>query len=170
MRYGIALFPSKGLQERVNSYRKRYDTHFAYIPPHITLKEPFDLKDEEVEGLVEKLNKVKEGINPIHVVVDKIRSFQPINNVIFLRVDDDPALTELHGRLHGPEFPDTKAYNFVPHITIAQDLSDVEHVDIYDRLKMTHFYHEETIHSFDLLYQEENGTWKTYKTFDLGGK
>ena len=170
MRYGIALFPSKDLQDRVNSYRKRYDTHYAFIKPHITVKGPFELKDEEVDSFVEKLDRVKKGIGPIHIVVDKVRSFHPINNVIFFRVDDDPALTELHQILHQSDFPDTKSYNFVPHITIAQDLSDVEHVDIYEQLKMIHFYHEETIHSFNLLYQEANGTWKTYRTFDLGGK
>lgn len=170
MRYGIALFPSKELQERVNSYRKRYDTHYALIRPHITVKESFELKDEEVDGLVEKLDNVKEGIKPIRIVVDRVRSFHPINNVIFLRIDDDPALTALHERLHSPEFPDTKSYNFIPHITIAQDLLDVEHVDIFERLKMTHFYHDETIHSFHLLCQEDGGAWKTYKTFDLGGK
>jgi len=170
MRYGIALFPSKALQESVNSYRKRYDTHYALIPPHITVKEPFELRDNELDHFIDQLDKVRKGIGPVHVVVNRIRSFQPVNNVIYLRVDDDPALTELHERLHGSDFPDTKSYNFVPHITIAQDLSDIEHVDIYDRLKMIQFYHEETIHDFHLLYQGDNGAWKIYQTFNLEGE
>ncbi|MGV3467356.1 MAG: 2'-5' RNA ligase family protein [Heyndrickxia sp.] len=170
MRYGIALFPSKALQERVNSYRKRYDTHYSMIPPHITVKEPFELPDGEKDHMVAKLQAVKKGISPIHIVVNRISSFQPVNNVIYLRVEDDPALTVLHEHLHGPDFPDTKSYNFVPHITIAQDLSDIEHVDIYDRLKMIKFYHEETIHEFHLLFQKANGTWSIDQSFNLGGE
>jgi len=170
MKVGIALFPSKELQSRINSYRKRYDTHYAVIPPHITVKEPFELKEDELARLLENLDAIRKGIGPIRIVVNKIRSFQPVNNVIYLRVDDDPALTELHDRLHHPDFPNTKSYHFIPHITIAQDLSDIEHIDIYDRLKMIQFYHEETIREFHLLYRDDSGTWKIYQTFKLEGE
>ncbi len=38
MKYGIVAFPSKQLQDFANSYRKRYDSHYTKITPHITLK------------------------------------------------------------------------------------------------------------------------------------
>lgn len=47
MKYGIALFPSKKLQDLVNSYRKRYDTHYALVPPHVTLKTAFEAKTKK---------------------------------------------------------------------------------------------------------------------------
>jgi len=168
MKYGIALFPSKDLQDLVNRYRKRYDTHYPLIPPHITVKEPFELQEGEVEAFIKKAQAAKKGIGPIRLVASRVHSFWPVNNVIYLRVEDCPALTELHERLHGPDFPNTKAYRFVPHITIAQDLSDIEHNDIYDRLKMLSFYHEEMIDTFHLLYQDDTGMWHVRETFKLG--
>ena len=38
---GLALVPSKSFQEEVNAYRKRYDTLYAQIMPHITIKYQF---------------------------------------------------------------------------------------------------------------------------------
>ncbi|MGA9287366.1 MAG: hypothetical protein WBV93_03360, partial [Anaerobacillus sp.] len=59
-------------------------------------------------------------------------------------------------------------YNFVPHITIAQDLSDDEHSDVYGSLQMKDVNHEEMIDRFQLLYQLENGMWTVHETFHLG--
>lgn len=55
MKYGIAIFPSKKLQDKVNSLRKRYDPHYALIPPHITLKTPFEIEDSKYQTLLNKL-------------------------------------------------------------------------------------------------------------------
>ena len=49
MRYGIAIFPSKEIQDEANSYRKRYDPHYPLIPPHITLKDAFEADDEMID-------------------------------------------------------------------------------------------------------------------------
>jgi 2'-5' RNA ligase len=171
MRYGVALFPSKSFQEKINSYRKRYDTHYAWIPPHVTLKEAFELKDDEVEAAVRNIRELSSDLRPIRLVVTKVGSFYPVNNVIYLRVEDDPTLLELHERLNSARFIQAKPkYRFVPHITIAQDLSDIEHADVLDRLKMLEFRHEEIVDRFHLLYQTENRTWKIRETFYLGGE
>ena len=46
MKVGVVIFPSKKLQDLANSYRKRYDPHYALIPPHLTLKASFDSTEE----------------------------------------------------------------------------------------------------------------------------
>lgn len=54
MNYGIVLFPSKSFQDLANGYRRRYDSHYANIAPHITVKERFSLEDKgELSKLVE---------------------------------------------------------------------------------------------------------------------
>ncbi|MFC4620151.1 2'-5' RNA ligase family protein [Camelliibacillus cellulosilyticus] len=168
MRYGIAIFLSEELRKKVNSYRKRYDSHFAWIPPHITVKEPFELEADEVDGCVDAIRQVTNSIEPIHISVNKVGSFHPVNNVIYLRVADDPHLLELNRRLNQGEFSDSHKYKYVPHITIAQDLSDIEHADVLNRLKMKEFSHEEVATKVHLLKQQENGTWHVYETFYLG--
>ncbi|EPR29472.1 2'-5' RNA ligase [Geobacillus sp. WSUCF1] len=49
MKYGIVIFPPKRIQDFANSYRKRYDSHYALIPPHITLKYPFEADEEQIK-------------------------------------------------------------------------------------------------------------------------
>ena len=52
---GLALIPSKSFQEEVNAYRKRYDTHYAQIMPHITVKSQFEVNDADLDSVKKKL-------------------------------------------------------------------------------------------------------------------
>jgi 2'-5' RNA ligase len=168
MKYGIALFPSKKVQDFANSYRKRYDSHYALIPPHLTLKSAFEASDEEIKTLVKELWKIAEDTEPIPLKITKFSSFYPVNNVIYLKVEPNETLQKLHEQFYSGVFTDKPEYAFVPHITIGQSLSDAEHSDVYGQLKMQKVYFEETIDRFHLLYQLENGSWTVYETFRLG--
>lgn len=167
MKYGIVIFPSKALQDLANSYRKRYDPHYALIPPHLTLKEAFE-SDVEVEELTVKLEEIAEKFEPFPLKVFKVSSFQPINNTIYFKAQLESELNELQESLYeqlpgdGPEHP------FVPHVTIAQKLSNDEHSDVYGSLRMLGINHEEIVDRFHLMYQLENGSWTVYETFRLG--
>jgi len=168
MKYGIAMFPSKRLQDVVDSYRKRYDPHYAHIPPRIMLKEPFELEEAQLPTTIKKIQSVASQIEPVKVVIDKIRSFHPISNVIYLKVQKNSNLTKLHYLLNDvdSDFQDP-THKFVPHITIAEGLADLEHSDILNRMKMVDFYYEETVDCFQLLHQLDNHVWTVYETFHL---
>jgi len=168
MKYGIAVFPSKKLQDLANSYRKRYDPHYSLIPPHVTLKNAFDATDEEIKEIANKLIKVGEQVKPFTLRAYKISSFQPVNNVIYMKVDSTPELLALHDALHTEDLGGAPEFSFVPHITIGQKLSNDEHSDVYESLRMAGVSHEETIDRFHLLYQLENGSWTVYETFRIG--
>jgi 2'-5' RNA ligase len=168
MKYGIAIFPSKNLQDKVNSYRKRYDPHYALIPPHITLKEPFDATEEELQDQISYISSVAKNTEPFSLHINKVGSFHPVNNVIYLKVNDSTELTSLHDELYAGPLAQSQPYNFVPHLTLGQKLSDEEHSDVLERLRMIDIEHEETINRFQLLYQLENGHWTVYETFRLG--
>ena len=60
MKYGIAIFPQKKVQDVANSFRKRYDPRYTLIQPHITLKEAFELEEEKLPEVVEHLERVAE--------------------------------------------------------------------------------------------------------------
>lgn len=170
MKYGIAMFPSKALQDIVNSYRKRYDPHYALIPPHITLKYPFDMEDHEIAETINKIREIAKTIPPIPIKVTKVSSFHPVNNVLYLKVEEDEHLNELQNKLNQEEvgLEDNRHYSFVPHLTIGQELSDEEHADILQSLNMKDIHHEEMIDRFQLLYQLDNQSWTVYETFHLG--
>ncbi|MBS4172072.1 YjcG family protein [Bacillus sp. FJAT-49736] len=167
MKYGIAMFPSKKLQDLANSYRMRYDPHYALIPPHLTLKASFELSDGEIDKVSEKLNQIAKNHQPLHVQISKVSSFQPVNNTIYFKVDSSPELMNLHKNLQ-EELPGNEEYAFVPHITIGQKLSNDEHSDVFGQLRMLGINHEEIIDRFHLLYQLDNGAWTVYETYHLG--
>jgi 2'-5' RNA ligase len=169
MNYGIVIFPTKKLQDEANSYRKRYDPHYALIPPHLTLKNVFSADDTQITEIAEKISKIAAKYEPFTLKAYKISSFQPVNNVIHFKVESTPELEGLYKDMHATDFmgeePD---YAFIPHITIAQKLSNDEHSDVFGSLRMQGINHEETVDRFHLLYQLENGSWTVYETFRLG--
>ncbi|WHY79014.1 YjcG family protein [Neobacillus sp. WH10] len=168
MKFGVVIFPSKKLQDLVNSYRKRYDPHYALIPPHLTLKNAFEANEEDAKDFSNKLRKIASTTKPFSLKTSKISSFQPVNNVIYFKIDPTEELTNLHSEINQEFNKENLDYAFVPHITIGQKLSNDEHSDVFGSLRMTKVNHEETIDRFHLLYQLENGSWTVYETFRLG--
>ncbi|WP_047982359.1 YjcG family protein [Ornithinibacillus contaminans] len=165
MKYGIAIFPSKKIQDEANSYRKRYDPHYPLIPPHITLKEAFEADETAIEDMVIELKKIANETEPFTIQINKVSSFVPVTNTIYLKVEPNQALNTLYEKLHSGNFPQNKTYNFVPHITIGQKLLDDEYSDIFGRMKMRSFQFEDKVDRFQLLYQLENGSWTVYESF-----
>ncbi|KNH23489.1 hypothetical protein GFV16_09085 [Bacillus megaterium] len=168
MKFGVVLFPSKKLQDVANSYRKRYDSHYSLIPPHLTLKEVFEATEDQIDEIAANLRKIAEDTNPFTLNVTKVSSFSPANNVIYLKVEQKPELTSLYNKLHEGNLEQPTEYSFIPHITIGQRLSDDEHLDVYSQLKLVDVAHEETVDRFHLMYQLENETWTVFETFRLG--
>ncbi|WP_210364535.1 YjcG family protein [Bacillus sp. REN3] len=167
MKFGIVIFPSKKVQDYANSLRRRYDPHYALIPPHLTLKDPFEATEEEVKDITKKIATIAKNFHPIDINIKKIGSFKPVNNVIYLKVDSPEELEKLHNEL-STAFDGEQEYNFVPHITLGQKMSDDEHSDVYSSLRMTKVDFEQTADRIHLLYQLENGSWTVYETFHLG--
>lgn len=168
MQVGIVIFPSKKLQDYANSYRKRYDSSYSLIPPHLTLKASFESNEEQLVEISKELDRISKTHQPFALTTNKISSFHPVNNVIFLKVEPTPELEGLFTDVNSSFFGNPPEYAFVPHITIGRDLSNSEHADVYSQLRLQKIEHTETIDRFHLLYQLENGIWNVYETFILG--
>ncbi|SDX44158.1 YjcG family protein [Salimicrobium album] len=171
MKYGIAIFPSKKVQDEANSYRKRYDSHYALVPPHITLKYPFESDDEEIERtIIPALDEIAKKTRPIDIEVKKVGSFKPAANVLYLKIEPNEDLHRLSEKMHEGALEGEREHTFVPHITIAQSLSDDEFSDIYESLRMSKFDLTDRLDRFQLLYQLDNESWSVYETFRLKGE
>lgn len=169
MKYGIVAFPSKKVQDFANSYRKRYDPHYALITPHMTIKGVFEADENEIKHIAENVSRVVKEHKPFTLKTSKVSSFAPVTNAIYFNVVPTEDLMALHKSLNDIGFNDEQNYTFVPHITIAQKLSASEHDDIYPQLKMIGADFEEQIDRLHLLYQLEDGSWTVYETFRLSG-
>lgn len=168
MKFGVVIFPSKKLQDLANSYRKRYDSHYALIPPHLTLKSAFEATEEEAKEFAEKLREIARNTNQISLKTTKISSFYPVNNVIYLKIEPTEELAKLQSDINQESIGQEQEYAFVPHITIGQNLSNEEYSDVYGQLRMKKIEHEEIVDRFHLLYQLDNDSWTVYETFRLG--
>ncbi|MFD1852100.1 YjcG family protein [Oceanobacillus bengalensis] len=168
MKYGIAIFPSKPIQDEANAYRKRYDSHYALIPPHITLKESFDADDDHINDLIVELKHIANATKPFSININKVSTFAPVTNTIYFKVEQTPELTELQKKMHEGKFENNMTHPFVPHITIAQNLLDDEYSDVFGTLNMSTFQFEDKIDRFQLQYQLDNGSWTVYETFVFG--
>ena len=169
MKYGIVAFPSKKIQDLANSYRKRYDPHYEQITPHMTLKDGFEADAAEIKDISEELAKVAKRHKPFKIHATRVSTFAPLTNTLYFRVETNPEITAIHEDLHSDFFGGPPHFSFVPHITIAQKMSDSEHADIFGQLKMVGIDHEEVIDRIHLLYQLEDGSWTVYDTFRLTG-
>lgn len=170
MNYGIVAFPSKELQDFANSYRKRYDSHYAQIPPHITLRSAGEANDKTLQELAEQLHESASQLKPFEIHIGKASSFSPVTNAIYLKIDPTPELESIHELLYKEPFGGQPPHKFVPHITLAQGLSASEHDDIFGQIGMGNIDFTETISRIHLLYQLENGSWSVYETYRLRGE
>jgi 2'-5' RNA ligase len=168
MKFGVVIFPTKKLQDLANSFRKRYDPHYALIPPHLTLKNAFTASEDEATYLANQLSEIAKNYAPFSLKAYKYSSFHPVNNAIYMKVEPTLELDRLQADVNEKLDHEKSEYTFVPHITIGQRLSNDEHSDVYGSLKMHDLLHQETVDRFHLLYQLENGSWTVYETFRLG--
>lgn len=168
MNFGIAFFPSKEIQDAANSYRKRYDPRYTLIPPHITLKDSFKIEEGELDEVITELKRIAMETKPFPIHITKVSSFEPVTNTIYFKVEKTDEIIKLEEKLHSGKFEDTRKHPFVPHVTLAQDLTHVEFTDILGRLNMENHKYEDTFDRFQLLYQLDNGQWTVHETFVLG--
>lgn len=169
MKCGVVIFPSTLIQEKVNAYRKRFDPKYTLISPHITIKRGFELSEDKLPEIVTKLKEIASQTNPFDIEINKVSSFTPVNNVIYLKVTTNDELKKLHEEMYSSPFQTEKEFAFVPHITLAQELSNAVFSDVLGQLSMEQFSHSETISSFQLVYELENGSWEVYESFNFGG-
>lgn len=162
-------FRQKKLQDLANTYRKRYDPHYALVTPHITLKDPFEADETALNTISAALANVAADYAPLAIHASRISSFFPVTNAIYFRIEPTEQLLSIHKELSEfIPFGEAK-HNFVPHITIAQKMTDSEHDDILGQLRMTGVDEEETVDRIHLMYQLEDGSWTAHETFRLTG-
>ncbi|RHW39842.1 hypothetical protein D1B33_03035 [Lysinibacillus yapensis] len=169
MKYGIVAFPSKRFQDLANTYRKRYDSHYSKITPHITLKEAFEADESDIQDISQTIASIAQKYAPLMIHASKVSSFYPTTNVIYFKIEPTNQLQNIHQDLQNALNIGKPKHVFTPHITIAQDLTATEHDDIFGQLRMIGVNEQESIDRIHLVYQLEDGSWTTYETYRLTG-
>src|SRR5699024_7992316 len=126
MKYGIAIFPSKAIQDEANALRKRYDPEYAMIPPHITLKPGVNLGDTSIKDITKSVQDNSNTTKASLLNINKVSTVAAVTNTIYFKVDPEPGPDALHKNIQVTisTSANNDAFSFVPHITISQDLVD----------------------------------------------
>lgn len=167
MMYSIVVFPSSKVQEVANSYRKRYDSAYALIPPYIRLKEAFELEEARLPQLVSHLEQVASSTDSFTARFHRVSTFHPTTNVIYLAVQNKEPFVQLHQKIASDCVNEKETYTYVPHLTIGRDLSDDELRDVTSQLSMAKIDLTTDVDRFHLIYQLADGIWSVYQTFLL---
>ena len=121
--------------------------------------------------LPNQVQQIAHGVEPFTIHVTKAKSFHPANNTIYLKVEPTPELEQLNQALNNEEFfGENSEVTYIPHLTIAQEISNDEHLDLLGQLTNLNLSHQETVDRIHLLYQLEDGIWTVYETFRLGAE
>lgn len=168
--YNVILFPSQSVQDEANSYRKRFDSHYALIPPHIKLIDSFHWNEDQLEQLIQSLDQISLDLSPAVVEIYKADSFTPLSHKIFFKVRQHATLDVLHQKINQLIYSNKdNSKSFIPHITIAQDLPEAEHDDLIGQLHMNPYTHLDETSEFHLVKQGKDEKWEIVKTFYLKG-
>ncbi|MFV9510072.1 2'-5' RNA ligase family protein [Tepidibacillus sp. LV47] len=167
MKYSIVIYPPREVQDRANALRKRYDSHYTLIPPHIKLVDAFEW--ENVLELTERIEKVAQTIPPFTLRINKVGTFLPISPVVYFGFEKNEVIYDFHEKLIHQVLNQEPKFKFTPHITIAQDLPEQELHDILGRLKMKEYDMKFPVDRVHLCYQLENESWNVHQTFLLKG-
>jgi 2'-5' RNA ligase len=161
----------------------RLGFHGALIPPHISLKQPFQIAD--LDALEAFFDEFTAGITPFEVMLDGVEVLPASGptgdtGLVWVAVRESPVLRGLHDRLNvelAARFTNTAAdfdgpsYRF--HITIATGGQPPEvYQRIASELQPPRLPHRTTIRKMLLCYIDDDsfapGTYITYKTLTLG--
>ncbi|UUZ95938.1 2'-5' RNA ligase family protein [Paenibacillus sp. P25] len=169
MFYGVAVFPSKEVQEFANHYRRRYDPHYDLLPPHLTVMEKSEWNDGQLQAALVHLEQSAAKIEPFDITFNRFSSFYPASHVVYMALADPEPMRHLQSRLcSGPLAEISRPYAYTPHLTIAQELGADEMHDILASLKNKQLQLTTGIDRFALLRQEQSGKWSTLREFKLG--
>lgn len=117
-------FPTGEVVDRIQAVRKQHDPKTARItPPHVTLagtywrRGPATLENEA--DTIARLHAVEPRLRAFDLVIGGIRTFLPVNPVVFLGIEATPGLLAARQVLLEAMGMDKHGDNFSPHLTLA---------------------------------------------------
>lgn len=141
------------------------------IPPHITLKYPFEYEEEKLGEIEKNIENAIAGMKPIDFIVEGFSKFINDSKTIFLKVAKRDDLISLIKDCKSKlgSYGEDKVFdvdNFEPHISIARNLSVSESDKIWEYLiQLEKPLFNLKFDNVSILEWQKNDTWKVLKTY-----
>lgn len=131
--YAVVVYLPRHLDSIVAPLREKYDPDFNIVDSHISLVYPFDigLPLDRLTGIIKKH---LERVEPIMIELDSIGDFYPVSPCIYWEVKKNLKLNELHYSLYSCLNLPLLQKVYVPHVTVAKEISNHRLVLVKDRI------------------------------------
>lgn len=169
--YALVVYLHGPLARLVNSLRCELNPHHADKLAHLSVLPPRPLAISEAAAVEEAQNRCDEW-EPFEVEVTAATTFLPANPVVHLELGAGAEqMRQLHralaqGHLAGPE-----AFDYVPHITVAQEMSE-ETLRVLDcvreRLAAYHGSRRILVEQLTFVRMMPDGNWCDLAELQLG--
>lgn len=168
-RIGVAIpVPAPYAALLTEARRRSGDGHADLIPPHVTLIGPTVVERGDMPAVMSHLERVTSGARPFTMILRGTGTFRPVSEVVFVQVAQGIAECEQLERAVRTNILDQDLrFNYHPHVTIAHDVEP----DALDRAfdECAAFDATFEVESVDLFEHGDDGVWRTFTTFALGG-
>ena len=170
-RYFIAVIPPEDISAEITAIKHEiarvYNAEKALkVMPHITLKAPFIICNDQTDTLIHWFKTIRTTAIPFDVSLDGFDVFDnPKNPVLFIKPDPSDTLHNLQKEIlqaFKDMFPDIPVHfhedNFHPHITLAyRDLTYPDFLKAKEVFKTRNYKNNFLVKSFSLL--KHNGAY-----------
>lgn len=170
--YAVVVYLPGRLGLFVDDLRRRLNLSDASWQAHVTILPPRSLQEtpEEATAL---LRQTCVGFDPFEVSVNGLSTFWPVTGVVYLAISAGSGrLVELHDALNGGALRQPEVYSYVPHITIAKELTEaVTHTVLAEATQQwAHFEGEAAfrVESLTLVRQVSDNRWDDLAPIPLG--
>jgi len=169
--YLLTVIPPLEVIKYVDGFRRKYaENMVGHISPHITILPNFYNGLSSELALKESLSKACSRCQSFRVSLNDVDFFEDKNNVAFFKPDDDSTvllrdlmaktITKMNGKIVNKydDYP-TDPKKFIPHMTIAEHISDSEFSKIKNELAQLSVDEKFEVNSVVLL-KNEQGSWR----------
>ena len=176
--YAVALTFPGDIAGVFSQLREKYNQYVDYkVEPHITLVYPFR-PIADIMAVSGKLAEVSQRVKPFTLAFNSIKYFEGEVNVAYAAIANRQRVADLHTDINNALdglikvediFERFDGEDFIPHMTISDDIPDEAFSGIKQALAEYKMSHECEITEFVLFSAGNDGIWKREKVFKLNG-
>jgi 2'-5' RNA ligase/GNAT superfamily N-acetyltransferase len=168
-RLGVVLLVPQPLATQIDGLRRGLgDGALGRIDPHITLVPPVNVHDRDLPAALATVRAAAATARPVALRLGPIATFAPINPVAYLAVGGDiDVVHDLRAKVKTGVLERSDQHDFVPHVTVADDLAENRIEGALAALRS--FHAEVTIDRVHVLAEQPGRVWVPIADVPLGG-
>lgn len=164
--YAVVIFLPTHLDELIYPLRQKFDPLYNKVPAHITIVFPFET-DRSLNDLSAIIQQALPNIRPITIELESIGDFYPASPIIYWKINACEPLRQIYQNLHSKLELPIPFKQFVPHITIANEISTHRVMLVKERIVPYLPNEKFEAHSIDLIVPIAYEKWVSVRSFAL---